>query len=474
MMKGLQVGIIGAGRSGIAAAKFLRRLGASVLLSDRHRIHGAIPTGVKVEFGKHSNRLLDSDLIIRSPGVPSHLPILSKIRRKDIPIWSELELASRYVQASKMVAITGTNGKTTTTTLVGEFFKASGQQTVVAGNIGTPLSETVLRLTPSLSRRERARQRRVRHHPTIVLEVSSYQLEDIRTFHPTISAILNVTPDHLEHHGTMRAYAEAKARIFENQTAKDVCVLNADDAWCRRLATRCPARVFWFSRKRKLRQGIYYDASPVLRSPSPDGRGTGAAQGEADVVINWHGHHARWPLWSNLPGPHNTENILASVAIAMAGGVPLGAIRRVLAGFRGVEHRLELVRTLRGVRYINDSKATNVDSTRVALASFPGPLIVIMGGEGKGSPYGPLKSLIKSRVKRLLLIGEDTPRIERDLKGTAPTERQRTMAKAVSRASDLARPRDVVLLSPACASFDQYHNYEERGRDFKSFVRKLK
>jgi UDP-N-acetylmuramoylalanine--D-glutamate ligase len=436
---GVKVGIIGAGRSGLAAARLLKRLGARVFISESGRIPGSLPRGVSYETGRHSSRLLQCDLIIRSPGVPSHLPILTKIKRKGIPVWSELELAGRYAKSKRLIAITGTNGKTTTTSLVGAFYRAAGGPTVVAGNIGTPLSDVALRTTSA---------------STLVLEVSSYQLEDIETFHPMISAILNITPDHLEHHGTMRAYAEAKARIFERQTADEVCVLNADDAWCRRLAKRCRARIFFFSRRRKLKSGIYWDGT--------------------DIVIRWGKHRHRWRLASHLPGPHNVENILAAVAIAVSGGVPLSTIRRVLSAFKGVEHRLELARVLRGVRYVNDSKATNVDSTRVALASFPGRLIVIMGGEGKGSPYAPLKPLIKTRVKRMLLIGEEAPKIAKELKHTVPMEQLHRLSKAVPRAAALARPGDVVLLSPACASFDQYNNYEERGRDFKALVRKLK
>ncbi len=323
---------------------------------------------------------------------------------------------------------------------------------MVAGNIGSPLSDVALRTTS---------------RSIIVAEVSSYQLEDIETFHPTISAILNVTPDHLEHHGTMRAYAHAKTRIFEYQTNKDVCVLNADDLWCRRLAKLCKARIFWFSSRAKLKEGIY--AAPRL----PLSAGAGAVKGGVDIVVRWGKVRQRWPLRSNLPGTHNVENILASVAMAMAGGVSLAVIRRVLATFKGVEHRLELARRLRGVRYINDSKATNVDSTRVALASFTEPLVLIMGGEGKGSPYNPLESLIKNKVKRILLIGEDAPAIAKDLRGIVAMERLHTLKKAVRRAAAIASPGDVVLLSPACASFDQYRNYEERGRDFKALVRAL-
>jgi UDP-N-acetylmuramoylalanine--D-glutamate ligase len=439
VMRNCRVGILGAGRSGLAAAKLLKRLGARVFLSDRQRKIGPVPAGIEVERGRNSVRLLLTDLLIRSPGVPRDLPILIKARRRGIPIWSELELASRHTRSKEIVAITGTNGKTTTTTLVGEMFRGSGRPTWVAGNIGMPLSAVALRTTPE---------------GIVVLEVSSYQLEDIETFHPTISAILNVTPDHLEHHGTMRAYALAKARIFENQAAQDVCVLNADDVWCRRLARRCRAQVLFFSRQHPLRRGVYFH--------------------QGDVVIRWGPRRARWTLRTQLLGPHNVENILASIAMAVAGGVMLSTIRNVLARFRGVEHRLEPVRTLGGVAYINDSKGTNVASTHVALASFREPLVLIMGGEGKGTPYVPLRGLVRKKVKRLLLIGEDAGRIERALGDLVCCERLGKLRRAVARARQVAAAGDVVLLSPACASFDQYRNYEERGRHFKRLVHALR
>jgi UDP-N-acetylmuramoylalanine--D-glutamate ligase len=433
------VGVVGAGRSGIAAAKFLDRLGERVLLSDREKVRAVLPARIAVESGRHSDRLLSCRLLIRSPGVPAQLPVLQKARGLGRSIWSELELASRFVKAQTLVAITGTNGKTTTTTLVGELFKTTGRPTFVGGNIGTPLSDFVFQTTPPSN---------------VVLEVSSYQLEDIHSFHPHLSAILNVTPDHLEHHGTMKCYAEAKARIFENQTQDDVAVLNADDAWCRRLAQHCPARVFFFSRTHTLKRGIFMDGG--------------------DLVLRWGSVRARWRYHSLLPGAHNVENVLASVALAVAGGVPLAQIRRVVARFTGVEHRLENVRRLHGVSYVNDSKGTNVDSTRVALQSFEKPMIVIMGGRGKGAPYTPLCELIRTRVKTLLLIGEDARRIEKEFKGLVAIESLQTLDKAVKRSSEIASAGDVVLLSPACASFDQYRNYEERGRHFKSLVQPLR
>lgn len=437
---GFRVSIIGWGASGLAAARLLKRAGASVFVSEGGRFKTPVPAGVASESGGHTKRVLEADLIVRSPGVPQSLPVLRQAAQKRIPIWSELELAFRYTKkASELIAITGTNGKTTTTTLVGRFFQAARRSTIVAGNIGTPLSEVA---------------HRVHNASVVVLEVSSYQLENIETFHPTISAILNITPDHLEHHGSMQAYAAAKARVFENQTQDDVCVFNADDAWCRRLSKQCRARTFFFSRTKALTEGIYYK--------------------HGQVVLHWRGKRARWRLQTPLMGPHNIENILAAVAMAVVGGVSLSVIRKVLKTFRGVEHRLEWVRTLKGVRYVNDSKGTNVDSTRVALASFEEPLIVIMGGEGKGAPYAPLRPLVRKKAKRLLLIGEDAKTIRKELGNLVPTDLVQAMGKAVLRARQTAQPGDVVLLSPACASFDQYNNYEERGRHFKTLVRRLK
>ena len=435
----LRVGILGGGKSGISAARLLSRAGARVLLSEKGSYQGPRLKNVVIEEGGHSDALLTSDLLVRSPGVPNHLPILEKAAKKKIPLWSEIELASRFLKTPHIVAITGTHGKTTTTTLVGEIYKAWRYPALVGGNIGVPLSDVAERARPSTR---------------VVLELSSYQLEDIDRFHPRVSAILNITPDHLEHHGTMAAYAAAKARIFMNQTAKDVCVLNADDAWCRRLAKRCEARVFWFSRKKPLARGIFF------------------RQGR--VHLRWNGVRAEWPLETRLPGPHNIENVLASIALGVGGGVPLPLIRRVVERFRGVEHRLELVRRLDDVDYVNDSKGTNVDSTRVALASFERPMLLILGGQGKGSPYAPLRPAIRARVRGLLLIGEDAPRIRRELGDLAAAETVKTMDAAVRRARALARPGDVVLLSPACASFDQYRNYEERGRHFKALVRGLR
>lgn len=437
---GKQVGVLGAGRSGQACARLLLRRGAKVLLSDSgHPSVTLAHPQLTLEQGGHSNRLLDCDLLIRSPGVPGDLPILRQAQRHRLTVWSELELAWRLVRPCRTVAITGTNGKTTTTAWVGHVFKACRQPVVVAGNIGTPLSEWVDRVTP---------------RTTLVLEVSSYQLENIEAFHPQAAALLNVTPDHLEHHKTLSAYASAKARLFENQTHRDIAVFNAEDAICRRLARHCSARVWWFSRCHAVPQGFYVrDRQFVFR------RGQRLQAIEPKLQI---------------PGGHNVENALAACALAMAGGLELQGVERALGTFTGVSHRLEVVRELRGTRFVNDSKSTNVDSARVALEAFCEPLILIMGGRGKGATYRPLWNLVEEKVKALLLIGEDAPRIATELGGATAVVPCGSLDRAVQEAAAIASPGDAVLLSPACASFDQYRNFEERGEHFRQLVQSLK
>lgn len=438
------VGIIGAGKSGCAAARLAVSLGAMVLLSDaRPRPVGfRAPRGVLVEFGGHSDRLLSVDMIIKSPGVHQDIPVLVAARKKGIVVVSELEFAFRQIAPRRLIAITGTNGKTTSTALMGALCKAADFTTVVAGNIGTPLSACVPGISPRTA---------------LVLEVSSYQLEDSLSFHPTVSAILNITPDHLEHHHSLKNYIAAKANIFARQTRRDVCVLNYDDPACRALARRCPARVVFFSRRKRLSTGVSY-------LPGKRGAVIRAAFAKTSFSV---------PADLKLPGMHNIENVLACVAMAAAVGIPPTTIAKGIASFRGVEHRIEFVRELDGVRYINDSKGTNVDSTRVALESFDRPVWLILGGRDKGAPYAPLRPLLTRAVKGILLIGEAAPVIRRQLAGTAPCHDCGTLARAVLMARQKASPGDVVLLSPACASFDQFMDYEDRGRRFKALVRQL-
>ncbi|MHB9154699.1 MAG: UDP-N-acetylmuramoyl-L-alanine--D-glutamate ligase [Endomicrobiales bacterium] len=443
MLSGKTVGVMGLARSGIAAANLARSRGAKVLVSElrprnkcRSRLR-RLNAGIAVEFGAHTERLLASDILIKSPGV-HHNEILERAAKKGIPVWGEVELALRVSKPGVLVAITGTNGKTTTTALTGGIFKAAGRPTVVGGNIGSPLASAA----DSVDSRTVA-----------VLEMSSYQLEDSPSFHPHIAAILNITPDHLEHHGTMKNYAGAKAGIFLRQSKKDFSILNYDDPYCRRLAKRCPGKVVFFSRRARLKEGVYF----------ADGR----------IVVRLPGREGEIPAEMKIPGMHNVENALAAAAMAVAGGVPLAVVQKVLRSFPGVAHRIEFARELDGVRYYNDSKATNVDSTRVALESFPGNVWLILGGRDKGAPYTPLKQLVRERVKGILLIGEAAPLIRKDLAGTVPFFDCGTMEKALSSSRSKAGQGDVVLLSPACASFDQFKDYEERGRHFKKLVRAL-
>jgi UDP-N-acetylmuramoylalanine--D-glutamate ligase len=445
VIRGKTVGVIGMARSGIAAANLAKKLGARVLVSEarsREQCRAAarqLHAGIEIECGGHSDRLLASHIVIKSPGVPHGLPVLKDLARRKIPVWGEIEFAFRIAKPKCLVAITGTNGKTTTTALTGELFRQAGRKTIVAGNIGAP---------PAALTRE------IDGRTTVVLEVSSYQLEDAPTLHPHISAILNITPDHLEHHGTMKGYADAKAKIFANQTARDYCVLNYDDPLTRRMARRSRARVIFFSRRKALERGVYYRDGRIFVK-------IGACRFALDARLK-------------IPGLHNVENVLAAVAMAAADGIEPGVIQKTIETFAGVEHRIEYTRTLNGVRYYNDSKGTNVDSTRVALESFGDPVWLILGGRDKGAPYEPLRTLIEDKVRGVLLIGEAAGKIRTELRGAAKFHDCKTMACALTTARKLAASGDVVLLSPACASFDQFTDFEDRGRVFKRLVRSMR
>lgn len=443
VIKGLKIGVIGAARSGIAAANLADSLGAEVLLSEmRPKMEcknecSRIGVGIKKEFGGHSEMLLSQDIIIKSPGVHG-VRILETAKKKGIPVWSEVEFASRLINCRRIIAITGTNGKTTTTALTREIFKKAGQKTIVAGNIGAPLSLFAHRAGPNTN---------------VVLEMSSYQLEDSPKFHPQICSILNITPDHLEHHHSMKKYVDSKARIFFNQTKKDFCILNYDDSACRRLAARCPAQVVFFSRKKMLDKGVFFR--------------------DGQIIIKLRNYDAELTYNLKIPGMHNIENALASATMAAAGGVKPEIIERTINAFKGVEHRIEFTAEIGGVEYFNDSKATNVDSTRVALESFSGSIWLILGGRDKGSSYAPLRRLIKEKVKGIFLIGEAADKIRKELSGTADYYDCGTLKSALEQAHKIAVPGDIVLLSPACASFDQFQDYEDRGRQFKQFVGKM-
>ncbi len=378
-------------------------------------------------------------LIVVSPGVSvDALPIV-QARTSGEPIIGEIELAAQFLPG-RIVAITGSNGKTTTTTLTGEILTAGGLPTLVGGNIGTPAISLVERAKPD---------------HIIVLEVSSFQLETIQTFRPKMAVILNITPDHLDRHRTFAAYAGAKARIFENQQADDFAVLNADDPNCVALAEGIRAHICWFSRKKEVQQGASVQ----------DGRiGFRDAGGKREIM-----------LVSEIPlkGAHNLENVLAAICAGALMGVKPEHIRRAVQQFKAVEHRLEYVATIRGVDYYNDSKATNVDATIKALESFPANIHLILGGKDKGSDYTVLNDLLRERVKRVYTIGAAAEKIESHIKGAAEIVPAETLDDAVRRAAAVAQAGDVVLLAPACASFDQFDNYEHRGRVFKEVVHTL-
>jgi UDP-N-acetylmuramoylalanine--D-glutamate ligase len=446
-LKNKRVLVVGLGRSGAASAIFLQERGAKVTVSDSKseaQLQDGIPAlldlGISIEAGRHGERTFrDQDLIVVSPGVPSDQPQLQQARALGIPVIGEVELAFRHLQG-KILAITGSNGKTTTTTLVGEILAKSGKKTLVGGNIGTPVISLVSKSTPETN---------------LVLEISSFQLETIEKFRPRIAAILNITPDHLDRHHTFQAYVDAKARIFENQQASDFALLNADDAACVGVNDRVKSELYWFSRKQPVEQGAFLKDGQILFRR----HGTEQAVLRRNEI--------------QLKGEHNVENVLAAVAMSMVSGCSPEQARRAVLEFRAVEHRLELVTSINGVAFYNDSKATNVDATIKALESFPGNIHIILGGKDKGSDYTLLNPLLRERVKRAYLIGAAAQKIASQIKDAAPLVHSGTLEHAVRQAFDAAKPRDVVMLAPACASFDQFENYEQRGRIFKELVLSL-
>jgi UDP-N-acetylmuramoylalanine--D-glutamate ligase len=445
-LKDKRVLVVGLGKSGVASALFLKAHGARVTVSDTKsgdELRNEIPTlldhGIMVETGGHGERTFrEQDLIVVSPGVPVDAPLLAQARALGEAVIGEIELAARFLPGS-IVAITGSNGKTTTTTLTGEILTAGGLFTLVGGNIGTP----------AISLAERAKPDSV-----IVLEVSSFQLETIRTFHPKIAVVLNVTPDHLDRHKTFEAYVDAKARMFENQLGDDFAVLNEDDPTCVAMSARTRAQVFWFSRKKEVKQGAWVRDGNVLFR---DGRGQREIMQVSEIP---------------LKGAHNLENVLAAVCSGSLMGCAPERIRQTVRDFKAVEHRLEFVATIRGVDYYNDSKATNVDATIKALESFPANIHLILGGKDKGSDYSVLNDLLRQRVKRVYTIGSAAGKIELQIQG-AEVVHAETLENALRKANARAESGDVVLLAPACASFDQFKNYEQRGLVFKEIVHSL-
>lgn len=442
--------VVGLARSGLAAANFLAGRGARVAVTDTKppqdvstRV-AALDRSVRLLLGGHPREeFLAADFIVLSPGVPSTLPELRAAAEHGIPVISEVELAFRFL-SGRIVGVTGSNGKTTTTSLIGAILNEAGQGAAVAGNIGNPLIGAV-------------QERLSRGDPEslFVVELSSFQLETVDRFRCDIAVVLNITPDHLDRYATLHDYIEAKARIFRNQEKRDLAVLNLDDPVTASLARRTPARLFPFSRGRKLEEGIFIH--------------------DHEIRLRWEKEDVPIMPVAEIPlqGGHNLENVLAAAAVAHLLGVDASLIRQAVRHFPGVEHRLEWVRKLDGVDYYNDSKATNVDSARQALRAFDRPLIAILGGKDKGGAFEQLRPDVQERVKRLILIGAAAEKIENALRGTAPVLRASNLPDAVRRAREEAVSGDVVLLAPACASYDMFENFEERGRVFKESVRSL-
>jgi UDP-N-acetylmuramoylalanine--D-glutamate ligase len=429
-------------RSGIAAARVLHELGAVVTITDKkpldqlaEQVH-ALGTGdIAIEAGGHPDRIfIETELIVLSPGVPK-IPQILAAHRHGVRVISELELGW-FLSDAPFVGITGTNGKSTVTTLVGLMLQKAGKRTLVAGNIGNALTET-----PELLHRQ----------DWIVVELSSFQLEDIDTFRPRVAAILNITQDHLDRYADITEYGEAKARIFENQHKDDVLVLNFDDPLVRAMAARAPSRIIPFSRFEKHENGAYVENGDLVIQKRTICR-------VDDIMIK---------------GVHNLENAMAASAVALAAGADHAAVATVLRAFPGLEHRLEFVREKNSVIYINDSKGTNVGAVLKSVEGFTRPVILIAGGLDKGSDFGPLKDLFRKKVKLLILIGKAAEKMAKAVGHATETVFAKTLQDAVQLAAKRAANGDVVLLSPACASFDMFKDFEDRGRQFKEVVNNL-
>lgn len=451
-LSGKKILVIGAGISGFAAAKIAKKLGAAVVLSDAKAEKDIAcdfselrKLGIALAFGPQSESLLDDvDMLLVSPAVPVKIPIVQAAYKRQIRVLSEVELAYELAQ-SPICAVTGTNGKTTTVTLLGLLLKTSFNPVGVGGNIGVPLAEEALRVGKG---------------GFIAAEISSYQMEATNDFHPKVAAVLNVTPDHIVRHGSMEVYQKMKEKLFAQQTAADFLVLNYDDPITRYMKARAAAKVCYFSRQADLAEGAIVKDNRLL--------------------IRWQGKEYPLCLVNELgiKGSHNVENALAAAASAFLAGCEPEAMIKVLKEFKGVEHRIEYVRTLDGVAYYNDSKATNTDSAIKALDTFADGIVLLAGGRDKMTDLTDFMQLAKVRVTDMILLGEAAERFEKEAlaNGIAPAHIHRagfSMEKAVKMAHDLAKKPEVVLLSPACASFDMYNGMAERGRDFKRLVNNL-
>ena len=442
-VRGEKVTVVGLGETALAAVRLLCREGARPYVTELADGERFAPfcaeldaLGVSWECGGHSEKAFEgARYVIPSPGVSPQIAPIATARETGATVLGEMEFAWPFCR-SKILAVTGTNGKTTTTELLRSMIETCGHTVLLAGNNALPFSAAVM-IDPAPE--------------YIVLEVSSYQLETARRFRPHIAAVLNVTPDHLARHDSLWHYANVKARIFRAQQVGDTAVVNGDDVWTREMDLPIGVRRAAFSIEGPCDEGLWLDGDAIR-----EGRAAVAHVADTQLV-----------------GRHNLQNVLAALTMMRAGGFGWDKTLAGLRAFRGVEHRIEPVAEIDGVRFYNDSKSTNVDSLRVALESFAEPVVLIAGGRGKGAGYEGLRALVEQHVKRLVTLGEDAPALERDLGDLVATERASDMNDAVRRAVAAAAPGDVVLLSPACASFDRYANFEERGRDFKTCVHAL-
>ena len=445
MVKGKKVLVLGMGISGMGAARLLKETGAQVTVNElednqemRARAGEFERNGIRVILGSHPFGVLrEQQLIIVSPGISLQIPLLREAQELHIPIMGELELASRFLTDESLIAVTGTNGKTTTIILTEKILKKAHEDVKIAGNIGIPLSEIV-----------RGPEK------IIVTEVSSFQLETVERFSPFISCILNISPDHLDRHRDLRHYIWLKSRILISQKSDSFTILNRDDPHVYPLRRKTRAKVVFFSQKEKLEKGVFLRGSQIIRKFETE-----------EVVVSTHE--------IGFAGSHNLENILCAIAIASLCRVETEAVREALLGFKGLPHRCEPVARIRGVDFINDSKATNEGAVKSCLESIAQPIILIMGGKHKGANFLDLKNTIKKKVKRVILLGEAKTIIKSQLDSICPLLEVEDMRDAVREAFNKAQEGDCVLLSPACASFDQFKNYEERGEVFKEEVRKL-
>lgn len=446
-LKNKNILVVGLARSGVSAVRLLLREGAKVTVTDtagKDRLADAISLlkglSISYELGSHNlETFLKSGLIIISPGVPYKSEYLLRAKEKGIPVISEIELAYNLLKAP-IIGITGTNGKSTVTTLTGELIKAYKRNVFVGGNLGTALSDAVLS---------------DKKWDAAVAEISSFQLETIKDFRPMTAVLLNITPDHLDRYDSMDEYVWAKARIFENQGKDDFAILNADDAYTSDIIKNIKSGIILFSRLKSVERGVYIKGSDIVSNIS----------GKDEIVIK--------ADELGIKGVHNIENAMASIAAAQLSGCPVEFMRQVLKRFAGLEHRLELVKVIDGVKYINDSKGTNVGAVVKSLEGFSEPVILIAGGLDKGSDFTPLGGLVKEKVKTLILIGKAKDKIADAVGGLTHTIFASSLEDAVNIASHKADEGDVVLLSPACASFDMFKNFEDRGRVFKEAVNRL-